>query len=57
MTATYQERWTAALLGMDFDDPTLRPAMELESVRRWLPSDREGYASLTAAMREQGYLT
>jgi hypothetical protein len=31
--------------------------MELESVRRWLPGDREGYASLTTAMREQGLLT
>jgi ABC-type phosphate/phosphonate transport system substrate-binding protein len=50
-------RWSAALMAMDFDDPTLRPAMELESVRRWLPSDREGYATLTTAMREQGYLT
>ena len=50
------ERWSAALLAMDYDDPTLRPAMELESVHRWLPSDREGYASLTAAMRAQGLL-
>jgi ABC-type phosphate/phosphonate transport system substrate-binding protein len=49
-------RWSQALLAMDHDDPTLRPAMELEGVRRWLPSDREGYASLTAAMREQGLL-
>ena len=51
------KRWSEALLAMDYDDPTLRPAMELESVHRWLPSDREGYASLTAAMREQGLLT
>jgi ABC-type phosphate/phosphonate transport system substrate-binding protein len=50
------ERWSQALLSMDFDDPTLRPAMELEGVRRWLPGGREGYASLEAAMREQGRL-
>jgi phosphonate transport system substrate-binding protein len=50
------ERWSRALLAMDFDDPSLRPAMELENVRRWLPSDREGYRSLTDAMREQGLL-
>jgi ABC-type phosphate/phosphonate transport system substrate-binding protein len=50
------DRWSKALLEMDFDDPTLRPAMELEGVRRWLASGREGYASLTAAMREQGRL-
>jgi phosphonate transport system substrate-binding protein len=50
------QRWRQALQAMDYDDPTLRPAMELESVRRWLPSDRDGYASLTAAMQEQGLL-
>ena len=50
------ERWTQALLAMDFDDPSLRPAMELESVRRWYSGDRDGYASLTAAMREQSLL-
>ena len=50
------ERWSRALLAMDIDDPSLRPAMELESVRRWLPGDREGYRSLTDAMRGQGLL-
>jgi phosphonate transport system substrate-binding protein len=50
------ERWRQALHAMDYDDPSLRPAMELESVRRWLPSDRDGYASLTTAMDEQGLL-
>lgn len=52
-----ERRWTQALMAMDFDDPSLRPAMELEGVRTWLPSDREGYRSLTDAMREQGLLT
>ena len=51
------ERWSQALLAMDYDDPSLRPAMELEGVRRWYPGDREGYASLRAAMREQGLLS
>jgi phosphonate transport system substrate-binding protein len=50
------DRWSQALLAMDFDDPSLRPAMELEAVRRWYPGDRDGYASLTAAMREQALL-
>lgn len=54
--ADLARRWTDALMAMDYDDPTLRPAMELESVRRWLPSDHEGYASLVAAMTEQGRL-
>ena len=30
-----------ALLAMDFDDPSLRPAMELEGVQRWHPGDRD----------------
>jgi len=50
------ERWSQALLAMSFEDPSLRPAMELEGVRQWHPGDREGYASLTAAMREQALL-
>jgi phosphonate transport system substrate-binding protein len=51
------ERWSRALLAMDYDDPSLRPAMELEGVRRWYPGDREGYASLQAAMQEQALLS
>lgn len=56
LDAELAERWSRALLAMDYDDPSLRPAMELEGVRRWLPSDREGYRSLIEAMREQRLL-
>jgi len=49
--------WSEVLLAMRYDDPTLRPAMDLEGVKRWLPADKQGYATLTKAMREQGYLT
>jgi hypothetical protein len=41
---------------MSYDDPTLRPAMELEGVKRWLVADRTGYRVLEQAMRAQGYL-
>lgn len=51
------ERWSRALLAMDYDDPTLRPAMDLEGVRRWLPGERDGYASLERAMRDQALLS
>ncbi len=47
------ERWSTALLAMGYDNPSLRPAMDLEGVRRWYPGDRQGYASLQTAMREQ----
>ena len=48
--------WSEALLAMSYDDPTLRPAMDLEGVKRWLPADKAGYEALTEAMRAQGYL-
>ncbi len=50
------ERWSQSLLAMDYDDPSLRPAMELEGVRRWYAGDRAGYASLQSAMQEQAML-
>jgi ABC-type phosphate/phosphonate transport system substrate-binding protein len=49
-------RWLELLLGMSYDDPDLRHYMDLEGVKRWLPGDKAGYATLTEAMREQGYL-
>jgi ABC-type phosphate/phosphonate transport system substrate-binding protein len=49
-------RWLEALLAMDYNEPTLRHVMDLEGVKRWLPGDKSGYADLTQAMREQGYL-
>ncbi|MDQ4149725.1 MAG: PhnD/SsuA/transferrin family substrate-binding protein [Actinomycetota bacterium] len=48
--------WRDALLEMDYEDPSLRNAMDLEGVKRWLPGDESGYEALTAAMAEQGYL-
>ena len=48
--------WTEALLGMSYDDLLVRAEMELEGVKRWLPGDKSGYADLTEAMRQQGYL-
>jgi ABC-type phosphate/phosphonate transport system substrate-binding protein len=50
-------QWSDALLRMQHGDPTLRQAMDLEGVKRWLPADKVGYEVLTAAMREQGYLS
>jgi ABC-type phosphate/phosphonate transport system substrate-binding protein len=44
------ERWQEALLAMSYDDPTMRAAMTLEGVKRWLPGDRSGYVALAKAM-------
>jgi ABC-type phosphate/phosphonate transport system substrate-binding protein len=57
MDRELSERWSRALLAMDYDDPSLRAAMDLEGVRRWYLGDRDGYASLRAAMREQGLVS
>jgi phosphonate transport system substrate-binding protein len=46
-------RWKTTLLGMSFDDPSMRNAMTLEGVRRWLPGDRSGYTSLAVAMERE----
>jgi ABC-type phosphate/phosphonate transport system substrate-binding protein len=48
--------WSEALLAMSYDDPTLRPAMDLEGVKRWLRAAKDGYVELTDAMHQQGYL-
>ena len=42
---------------MSYDDAAVRTEMDLEGVKRWLPGDKSGYADLTEAMREQGYLS
>ena len=49
--------WSEALLAMDYGDPTLQPAMQLEGVRRWREADKDGYCDLAAAMHEQGCLS
>lgn len=57
LDAELGERWRQALLSMDYNDPALRTAMDLEGVKSWLPGDEAGYATLTEAMAEQGYLS
>lgn len=51
------DRWLEALLAMDYNDPKVRNAMDLEGVKKWLPGDETGYRTLAEAMKEQGYLT
>jgi phosphonate transport system substrate-binding protein len=48
------EAWKQALLAMSYDDPEMRQPMTLEGVKQWLPGDRDGYESLTAAMAASG---
>jgi ABC-type phosphate/phosphonate transport system substrate-binding protein len=43
-----------ALFAMSWDDPAHRRILELEGLKQWLPPRDEGYASLRAALDEQG---
>lgn len=42
-------RFTELLLGMRYDDPSVRPLMDLEGLKAWRPGRLEGYAPLTRA--------
>jgi ABC-type phosphate/phosphonate transport system substrate-binding protein len=44
-------RFVEALLGMSFEDPTMRPLMELEGLKQWLPARTSGYAQLENAVK------
>ena len=48
--APKMKRFTELLLGMSYADPTLRPLMDLEGLRAWLPGRTEGYALLEQAI-------
>jgi phosphonate transport system substrate-binding protein len=43
-----------ALFAMSWDDPRHRKLLELEGLKQWVPPRESGYASLSAALTEQG---
>ena len=52
LTATFRE----LLLGMSYDDPKLRPLLDMEGLTKWLPGRTSGYAALERAVDRYGYL-
>lgn len=46
--------WVDQLLAMDFDNPEHRPILEMEGLRKWVLPKLDGYASLFAAVSDQG---
>jgi ABC-type phosphate/phosphonate transport system substrate-binding protein len=49
-------RWTDALLAMRYDNPRWRPLMDLEGLKKWIPTDLavlEGYRVLFEAVERQ----
>ena len=49
-------RFAQLLLGMSYDDPAVRPLMDLEGLKAWRPGRTEGYAALERAVDRTGYL-
>jgi ABC-type phosphate/phosphonate transport system substrate-binding protein len=46
--------WVEQLLAMDWDNPEHRPILEMEGLRKWVPPQLDGYASLFEAVDKQG---
>ena len=49
-------RFVELLLSMRYDDPVVRPLLDLEGLKRWLPGRTEGYAQLNRAVDRFGTL-
>ena len=49
------ERFRTLLLGMSYDDPEVRPLLDLEGLKVWREGRLEGYAALERAVDEAGF--
>lgn len=50
------EKFVELLMSMRYDDPEVRPLLDLEGLKAWTPGRTEGYALLDAAVDRFGYL-
>jgi phosphonate transport system substrate-binding protein len=48
-------RFTDLLLSMSYDDPAVRPLLDLEGLKQWRPGRTTGYGALSEAVRETGF--
>ena len=51
----YATRFVELLLSMRWDDPQVRPLLELEGLSEWLPGRTSGYAQLELGVNEAGF--
>jgi ABC-type phosphate/phosphonate transport system substrate-binding protein len=51
------DRFVSLLLEMRYDDPEVRPLLDLEGLKQWKPGRVSGYAQLERAVDRFGYLT
>ncbi len=49
------DRFRTLLLGMSYDDPEVRPLLDLEGLKEWRPGRTTGYGQLEAAVRDLGF--
>jgi len=49
------ERFRELLLGMSYDDPQVRPLLDLEGLKAWREGRTSGYAQLERAVEEVGF--
>jgi ABC-type phosphate/phosphonate transport system substrate-binding protein len=49
------DRFVALLLGMSYDDPAVRPLLDLEGLKEWREGRTSGYAQLAQAVEEVGF--
>jgi ABC-type phosphate/phosphonate transport system substrate-binding protein len=49
------DRFVELLLSMSFDNPAVRPLLELEGLRQWRPGRTHGYDQLEAAVDRLGF--
>jgi ABC-type phosphate/phosphonate transport system substrate-binding protein len=50
-------RFRSLLMAMSYDDPEVRPLLDLEGLKRWLPGRTSGYAQLERAVDRFGTIT
>lgn len=48
-------RFTELLLAMSWDDPAVRPLLELEGLKQWLPGRTSGYDALIRAVDDERF--
>jgi phosphonate transport system substrate-binding protein len=51
-----EQQFAKALFGMSYDNPTHRPVLEAEGLRKWIAPQLEAYAALRDASAQQGFL-
>ena len=53
--AALVDRFVELLLGMSYDDPDVRPLLDLEGLKAWRDGRTSGYAQLERAVEEVGF--